>query len=718
MPEALDEKPKIGRPSKSEKRAAVLAKALERFHRIESASRDDREISRNDRRFGTIPGAMWEEPMLAMTFAKKPRFELSYIMGARIRMEGEYRANRPAVTFMPRDVGNAANDELAEALNGLFRADWDQFHGDGAGGNAFSEMILGGMGAVHVQCVSEDPDDEDCERQRVAFKPVVDADISIYYDLDSKDQEKRDATHGFKTFTKTRSWFADNYPGQDTAKWPTLTNSNGYDWYTDDAITLADYYVVEHVKVDAFTVKPLLGDAYQMTEDEIDEPVESEGDDEYEEGDDDEDTRMTQRELLTAQGCTIIENKKPKRVKQIRKYLMTGGAILEDYGPINGTEIPLPVLYGIRDWVDGKERWQGIVRVAADAQRVVNMGFSRLVELSATGAAKIPVFHPEEMVGVGATWAGRNLETPAYLLRQRQQDGAGVIQPSGQIEWTPTPEIDQATAGVLQLSQQSLKEILGHKEQHEQLVGGVTGKAIELQQVAKDVMSLIYLDQAKQFMQRVGECWLAAAVDVYVEPGRKMKTIGADMKTRGSITLGETGVDDDGNIIKRYDLSRVKFDVIVDVGPSTATKRAAIVSALTNLLQVIPTDDPETRQVVTAALLANMEGEGLAALRGHFRKKLVRMGVEKPTELEQAEIDKERAAAGQAQPGPQDQALLALAQKEANLAKKAEVDAVLSAANAEKARAQTALVEAQTIEVIADLDTRTGGGQPPSQMPR
>ncbi len=713
MPNMLDESPKVGRPSKSERHAAVLAKALERFHRIESGTRDSRELSKNDRRFGTIPGAMWEDPVLMMTFKKKPRFELSYIMGARIRLEGEYRANPPAVTFAAREVGNAANDELAEALNGLFRADWDQFHGDGAAQNSVSEMILGGMGGMHTPTVSEDPDDEDCTRQRVAFKPVVDADISVYYDLDSKDQEKRDATHAFKVFTMTRAAFAKMFPNEDPATWPVITESYGYDWYTPDVIKVADYYDVEHVKVKTFTVKPLLDPPYQMTEDELDDE-EPERDENYDA--DEEEPFLSQREVLTAQGCIITANKKKKRVKRIHKYLLSGGALLKDWGFISGTEIPLPVLYGIRDWVEAKERWQGIVRVAADAQRVLNMVFSRLVEMSATGASRTPVFHPEEMVGVKGEWATRNIENPAYLQRQYQTDSAGNRVASTPIEYTPTPEIDQATAGVLQITQGALKEILGHKEQHEKTVGGVTGKAIELQQLAKDVMSVIYLDQIKKFFQRIGECWLSAAVDVYVEPGRKMKTIGADMKTRGSITLGEPGVDDDGNIIKRYDLSRVKFDVIVDVGPSTATKRAAIVSSLTNLLQVIPMDDADTRDTVISALLANVDGEGLGSLRSAFRKKLVRKGVEKPTELEQAEMDKERAQQGQQQPGPQDQALIALSQKEAALAQKAIADKALSEAKTQQAIADTAKIEAERLEIIADLDhrTRNGGQAPPT----
>lgn len=709
MPETLDEKPKVGRPSKADRLRDVHALALRRFHAIENASRDDRTMSRNDRRFGTVPGAMWEDPVLSMTFAKKPRFELSYIMGARIRLDGEYRANRPTVTFAPRDVGNSDADETAEALNGLFRSDWADFHGDGMGDNAFSEMALGGMGGGHTPTVWED-DEEDCGKQRVAFKPIVDADLSIYYDLDSKDEQKRDATHAFRVYTKTRAAFEEEWPNEDTSTWPVSTcDGSIYDWHTPDVVKIADYYVVERVKVQTSTVKTLLGKTSTMTGDELDEePKDYEGDEV--EGVDA--PRLTPRKRLIAEGCTITPGKK-KTIKQVRKYLLSGGGVLEDYGIINGTEIPLPTLYGIRDWVDNKERWQGIVRVASDAQRVLNMVFSRLVELSATGVSKVPVFHPEEIVGVGAQWEGRHLETPAYLQRRRLKDSAGNDMPSPAIEYTPTPEIDQATAGVMQLAQNSLKEILGHKEQHEAIRGNVTGKAIELQQVAKDVMSLIYLDKAKQFMQRVGECWLSAAVDVYVEPGRRLKTIGADMKTRGSITLGEPGVDDKGNIIKRYDLSKAKFDVIVDVGPSTATKRAAIVSALTQLLQILPQDEPETRKVVTAAILANMEGEGLAQVRGYFRKQLVRMGVEKPTELEQAEMDREREAAGQAKPSAQDQALAALAQKEAALARKAEVDAGLSAANTEKARAQTALVEAQTIETVADLDVRTRGGQAP-----
>lgn len=709
MPMQPDEtKPKIGRPSKKDRLTAVHAKALERFHRIESATRDDREMSRNDRRFGTIPGAMWEEPMMALTFAKKPRFELNYVMGARIRMEGEYRSNRPAVTFLPRDVGNGADEETAEALNGLFRADWDQFHGDAAGDNAFSEMILGGVGSLHTVCVREDEDDEECERQRVAFRPVVDADISVYWDLDAKDQEKRDATHAFRVYTKTRAAFHEDWPEQDTSTWPVSTgNGTVYDWYTPDVVKIADYYVVEYVMVQTFTVKPLLDKPYRMTGAELDEES-----DDYGEEDQEGRTPLTPRERLIAEGCTITADKKPKRVKQIHKYLLSGGSVLKDYGIINGTEIPLPMMYGIRDWIDNKERTQGIVRVAADAQRVVNMVFSRLVELSATGAAKVPIFAPEEVLGVQGAWQTRNLETPAYLLKNRLTAADGTLMPPGPTDWTPTPEIDQATAGVLQLSQQSLKEILGHKEQHEAIKGNVTGKAIELQQVAKDVMSLIYLDQAKQFMQRAGECWLSAAVDVYVEDGRKMKTVGADMKTRGSITLGQPGVDDKGRIIKRHDLSRAKFDVVVDVGPSTATKRAAIVSSLTQLLQVLPQDDVEARDAVVATILANMEGEGLAPLRSKFRKRLVRMGIEKPTEAEQSELDAERAAQGQQQPGPQDMALLAVAKKEQNLAIKAEADTALSMAKTQQTIADTAKTEAERLEIVADLDHRTRGGGP------
>ena len=87
------------------------------------------------------------------------------------------------------------------------------------------------------------------------------------------------------------------------------------------------------------------------------------------------------------------------------------------------------------------------------------------------------------------------------------------------------------------------------------------------------------------------------------------------------------------------DLSEANFDVTVDVGPSSASKRSNTVRALTGMVQI--TDDPDTKQVLGAMAMMNMEGEGIAEVRDYFRQKLIKMGVIKPTDDETKKLVEE-----------------------------------------------------------------------------
>jgi hypothetical protein len=98
------------------------------------------------------------------------------------------------------------------------------------------------------------------------------------------------------------------------------------------------------------------------------------------------------------------------------------------------------------------------------------------------------------------------------------------------------------------------------------------------------------------------------------------------------------------------------------------------------------TSDPETAQVLQAMSLMNMEGEGIGDVRDYFRKRLVRMGVVKPTEAEAEEL----AAVLQGQQDPNVVFLQAAAEEAQAKAAKARADTVETIASAELKRAQTA----------------------------
>jgi hypothetical protein len=133
-----------------------------------------------------------------------------------------------------------------------------------------------------------------------------------------------------------------------------------------------------------------------------------------------------------------------------------------------------------------------------------------------------------------------------------------------------------------------------------------------------------------------------------------------------------------GAMVMENDLSTATFDVVAEVGPSSSSKRAATVRALTGMLQL--TTDPETAQVLTAMAMMNMEGEGLSDTNAYFRKKLLRMGVVQPTEDEAQELMAEM------QGQPQDP------------------NAMYLQAAAEEATAKAAQARATTVKTISDAE--------------
>jgi hypothetical protein len=236
----------------------------------------------------------------------------------------------------------------------------------------------------------------------------------------------------------------------------------------------------------------------------------------------------------------------------------------------------------------------------------------------------------------------------------------------------------------LQITEQDMQDILGKQEAGEEIAPNISGKAIELIQSRLDMQSFIYMSNMSKAVKRSGEIWLSMAREILVEPGRKMKALGR----QGDVSMIELGKpvlnEETGEIEYENDLSGAKFDVMVDVGPSSSSRRAATVRSLMGMIQI--SADPETRTVLTAMAMMNMEGEGIGEVRDYFRKRLVMMGVIEPTEEEAMEM---MQMAQNQQPDPQSLYLQAEAAKAQAQAVKAQADTEYTIARAEETRAKT-----------------------------
>jgi hypothetical protein len=359
--------------------------------------------------------------------------------------------------------------------------------------------------------------------------------------------------------------------------------------------------------------------------------------------------------------------------------------VLEDSGFIAGDQIPIVPVYGKRWFVDNVERCMGHVRLAKDAQRLKNMQLSKLGEISALSTVEKPIFTPEQVAGHEVMWSEDNLRNYPYLLLNTVTDANGGESLAGPVGYTKPPVIPPALAGLLQITEQDMNDLLGKPDAAEEVVSNISGKAVELIQQRLDMQTFIYMSNMSKAVKRAGEVWLSMARDVMVEPGRKMKSIGLSGEL-STVELGKPVLNaETGQVDYENDLSRAKFDVTVEVGPSSSTKRQATVRALIGMIQLAT--DPETQQVLTSMAMMNMEGEGISEVRKYFRARLIKMGVVEPTEQEAEKILAEMQS--MQQPDPQAIYLQAAAQEAQAKAVRAQADTQYTLARAEETRAKT-----------------------------
>jgi hypothetical protein len=658
--------------TKDERHAAVHARAMERFDSIQSAMRDERRQCLEDRRFYSIAGAQWEGA-LGEQFENKPRLEVNKVHLAVIRIINEYRNNRITVNFTPKPEKEGMSDEdLAETCNGLYRADEQDSGAQEAYDNGYEEGVGGGFGAWRLRAAYEDDEDDEDDRQRIRIEPIFDADTSVFFDLDAKRQDKADAKHCFVLTSMTPAAYRDTYE-DDPTTWPKEGEMNSFDWATPDVVFVAEYYEIEEKK-ELIHVFRGLDDQDMMVPDA--------------ELKDDPDKART----LEATGFREVRQKRVTR-KRVHKYQLSGGGVLDDEGLIAGSCIPVVPVYGKRWFVDNVERCMGHVRLAKDAQRLKNMQLSKLAEISAYSTIEKPIVTPEQMLNHSTMWSEDNVKNYPYLLLNSHVDAEGNKVPTGPMAYTKVPNIPPAMAALLQITEQDMQDVLGNQQAGEEMQPNMSGKAVELIQNRLDMQVFIYMDNMAKAVKRTGEIWLSMAKDVYVEPGRVMKTIESSGETGHVELVSPTVNADTGQQHDENDLTKAKFDVGVDVGPSSSSKRASTVRALTGMMSI--TQDPQTLQVLASAAMMNMEGEGLGDIRDFYRRQLVRQGVIKPTEEEKAELAKEAEAAKSQQPDPQSQYLLASAQQAA-------ANASLSQAKTVDAMASAGLKKAQTDKTVAE----------------
>lgn len=648
----------------------VLEEALERFDSVIVAVQDERALALEDRRFVSIVGAQWEG-VWGEQFENSIMVEVNKTAQGVEKIEGDYRANRMIVNF--RGVGDGTSEETAETLNGMYRADLYVSEGQQALDNAFTEAVQGGMGAWRLTNVPYDPFDPDDERQRVATTMIGDADQSVFWDPNSRLQNKSDAQWCIVITAMARAAFIREYGADRMTAWPEGLNKWHYDWYTPDVIRVAEYYVVELKAEKRYTL-----------ENRATKEVRKEWASRLEDGG---------LETLQIEGWRVLRHRMIKR-KRVKKYILSGGEVLKDGVYIAGQEIPIIMVYGKRWWIDNMERSRGHVRLAKDPQRIYNANASKLVEISATQATERPIFDPEQVQGFEDEWARANVDRAPYARARALRNEDGSIAVAGPLGSITPPVLPPVTAALMQIAGADIMEITASDDGAAMTQSNVSAEAMDIAAQRTDAKSQLYMSNMKDAVQWNGKVWKSMTCEL-VEEGDEVQTMADEEKPSfGTAKIAEPYTDQSGRYSLRNDISSGKYEVIADVTEATATRRDKTVKNCFNGVQMVGAFNPQLANALALTGFMNMDGEGIQDLKDWARRQALEMGLVKPTPEEQQEID--AAAQEQQTPDPQAEFLLASAEK-------AKAEAAKTIAGVDQTKADTALKVAQAAKTQSEI---------------
>jgi len=649
----------------SERLNKLHAKAMTRFDACSIPQMEMRAEALICRRFISIPGAMWEGP-LGEQFENSIKVEVDKISRGVDKIENDYRQNRVVPDFRP--AGGESDQDTADTLDGMWRADDYHFKSQQARDNAFSEAVIGGFGAYRLTNEWADPGDKDNDYQRVnPGMTIVDADQRVFFDGNAKLYDKSDAKFAFVITALSVEAFADEYGEEFAVDWPENRAIYRYEWFAPEVVRVCEYYeVVEKSDTLLILTHPLIDDEDRCWQDEI-----------------------TDEELADrrAQGWKVKRQKRNRR--RVMKYTMSGSQVLVEHGPIAGECIPIVPVYGKRWYVDNQERFRGHVSKRMDAQRIYNVKVSKLTETDSRAPGEVPIFAPQQVEGLERFWEEANINRSPYaLVNPLIDDATGQIVQTGPIGYLKPPDLSPVTAALLQIAAGDLAD---EDQDVDEVKANTSAEAMDIAATRIDAKSGLYLDNMRQSVTREAEIYVGMSREVNFEPGREVETMDEDGGD-GVAVLHEAFTDKNGVYRIRNDIARGRYKVVCSVTEATTTRRDKTVKSCLNTAQVaVAANDMELAQVATLTAVLNQDGEGMTDLQAYARKRLLSLGAIQPTEDEQRQMAE---AAENQQPDATQAALMAQAQE-------LEASAALKDAQADKAIADTAVSKAKVVDTLA-----------------
>lgn len=524
----------------SKKEQELIDLAHDRFQACVDSSRLVREEALDDLRF--LGGEHWDEDLKQeRKNAGSPCLVINKLPVYVNQTVNDARMNRPSIKVS--GVDGDTDPKTAEVMTGVIRHIQYNSDAESAYDTAIDHAISCGFGffRIYSKYVSDDSFDQEIVFDR------IDNPFSVYIPFHlCKKADLSDMPYAFIRQDIKKDEYKKQY-GDDVADWESCSTGDKKEWISNDTISIVEHFYTEYED------KTL----YMLTD------------------------GSTTYALPDGEKPLKQRNVKVKRIKWCK---LSPFKVLEERD-WPGQWIPLVAVLG-KETIDdkGDKHYQSLIRWAKDPSRLYDYYKSNEAE-GVARSTKSPWIGAEgQFEGHTKEWKVAHRKNQAYLEYKPTTLNGQLVPAPSRIN---PPTVDPATINGGREANDDIKATTGMFDASLGARGNETsGRAIAERKSEGDTATFHFVDNQKRAIRHAGRI-IVDLFPHYYDTKRVLRILGDDMKEK--ITqINAKFVDPVTNEERFFDFTIGKYDVVVDIGPSYATRRQETSEALMRFVNSYP----------------------------------------------------------------------------------------------------------------------------------
>lgn len=556
----------------------ILALAKKRFQLAQEAERDIRKEALDDLRFRA--GDQWPEQVKnERQLDGRPCLTVNRIPQFVRQVTNDLRQNRPQIKVHP--VDDKADIETAKIYQGLIKHIEVNSNADNAYDCAVEGAANKGFGYFFITLDWVSPTSFD---QEILIKKIRNH-FGVYLDPASKELDGSDAEWGMIFEHVAKSDFEEEYQNAELSQmkdWSSFTSQSN-DWIEQERVRVAYYWYRTYRKA-----KVLLLENGSVVEEE---------------------------DLKALYDGAIPENIKviAERIASIPevKYCKINGHEILEKEDWPGVYVPIVPVYGDELDIDGKRIVEGVFRHSKDSQRMLNYYKTNEAEAIAL-APKSPYIVAEGQIPkqYEYMWATSNKKNHAFLPYKPVALNGQPVAPPQRNSFEP------AIQALTQASLMAADDLKATTGVYDAALGArsteTSGIAIQRRTMQSQTSNFHLGDNLNTSIRHAGRIIVDLIPHVY-DGARTAVIIGED----GEKELIRINQEFERNgKLQKYNLGVGKYDVVIEAGPSFATRRMEAAASM----ESISRSNPQLMGMVGDLIVKNMDWPGAQEMAERIRK--------------------------------------------------------------------------------------------------